>query len=55
MFHNLSLRAKILMGSAVTLALLVVLCVVSLTSVSTLVQTSGWVDHTHVVVQEAML
>ncbi len=54
MFEKLSLRAKILLGSSVTLSFLVILGFVSLNSIRSLQTTNGWVDHTHVVIQEAM-
>ena len=55
MFENLSLRAKILMGSGVTLGFLVILGLVSLNSIGSLQKTNSWVNHTHEVIQEAML
>jgi len=55
MFENLSLRAKILMGSGVTLSFLVILGFVSLNSIGSLQKTNAWVGHTHEVIQAAML
>ncbi len=54
MFENVSLKVKILLGSAVTLCFLVILGLISLSSISSLQETNGWVDHTHEVIQEAM-
>jgi len=54
MFENLSLKAKILMGSGVTLSFLVIVGFVSLNSIGSLQTTNAWVDHTHEVIQEAM-
>lgn len=53
MFDNLSLRAKILMGSAVSLAFLVLLSLLSLSSISKLNETGAWVDHTYKVINKA--
>ncbi|MBL4838833.1 MAG: CHASE3 domain-containing protein [Kordiimonadaceae bacterium] len=54
MFENVSLKAKILMGSSVTLLFLILIGAVSLTSFNRLQENSKWVDHTHVVIQNAM-
>ena len=54
MFDNMSLKAKIILGSGVTLFFLLVLGVVSLYSMSALKDTKDWVDHTHNVIQQAM-
>jgi methyl-accepting chemotaxis protein len=51
---NLSLRAKIILGSATTLALLVILGLFSYNGTNSLLQSNQWVDHTHEVIQEAM-
>ena len=53
-FRNLGLRAKIILGSVSTLILLVALGGISYTSIDSLLKSSGWVDHTHEVIQEAM-
>ena len=54
MLENLSLKAKIMLGSSVTLVFLVVLGLISLNSIGSLQTTNGWVDHTHEVIQESM-
>ncbi len=54
MFRNLSLRMKIILGSATTLVLLVMLGFISYSNTGSLLQSSKWVNHTHVVIQEAM-
>ncbi|MCJ8298579.1 MAG: CHASE3 domain-containing protein, partial [Pseudomonadales bacterium] len=54
MFENLSLKAKILLGSSVTLIFLIALGLLSLSSIKSLQETNGRVDHTHKVIQEAM-
>ncbi len=54
MFENVSLKVKILLGSAVTLCFLVILGLISLSSISSLQETNGWVNHSHEVIQEAM-
>ncbi|PLX79236.1 MAG: chemotaxis protein [Desulfuromonas sp.] len=53
MFENWKFRTKLLMGNGVVLALLVVLSIVVYTSVNSLLETFWWVDHTHVVLEEA--
>ncbi|MCL2915386.1 CHASE3 domain-containing protein [Shewanella corallii] len=53
MFDNLSLRAKILMGSAVSLGFLILLSLLSLSSISKLNETGAWVDHTYKVINKA--
>ncbi len=53
MLQNLGLKAKIILGSCVTLILMVALGFISITSMNSLNQTTGWVDHTHEVIGEA--
>ena len=53
-FRNFALKTKIISGSTAPLILLVILSVVATLSVGSLLKSSHWVDHTHVVVQEAM-
>ncbi|KXF82441.1 CHASE3 domain-containing protein [Enterovibrio coralii] len=54
MFETLSLRAKIILGNAVSLLFLIVLGAVSLNSLSKLEETDQWVDHTHRVINKAL-
>ena len=54
MFKNLGLRIKLMLGSAAPLVLVVVLSCISAFSIKSLLSSSGLVDHTHVVVQNAM-
>ncbi|WP_028022326.1 CHASE3 domain-containing protein [Enterovibrio calviensis] len=54
MFDSLSLRAKIILGNAVSLLFLVLLGVVSVTSLQQLRETDNWVDHTHRVINRAL-
>ena len=50
---NLSLKAKLLLGSSVTLVLMVVLGVISINGINSLIRTNQWVDHTHEVIASA--
>lgn len=52
-FSDLSLKAKILLGSSITLILLVIVGVVGLVNLEKLVDTNMWVDHTHKVIRKA--
>ncbi|OEE62623.1 chemotaxis protein [Enterovibrio norvegicus FF-33] len=54
MFERLSLRAKIILGNAVSLLCLVFLGVLSLSSIKELKETDDWVDHTHRVIHQAL-
>jgi len=53
-FRNLSLKAKIILGGCVPLVMVVILGAVAYTSVGSLLNSSKMVDHTHVVIEEAM-
>ena len=53
-FKDLGLKAKIILGSSTTLALLVALGIVAYTVIGSLLKSSNAVDHTHVVIQKTM-
>ncbi|WP_367989310.1 CHASE3 domain-containing protein [Vibrio sp. NTOU-M3] len=53
-FKNLPLRFKIALGTGIPLVLLSFLSFVAITSSSSQVESSGMVDHTHKVIQQAM-
>ena len=53
MVQNISLKVKILSGSGVTLALMIILGIVSIDSTNTLSTSNKAVDHTHVVIRTA--
>ncbi len=53
-FNKIGLKAKLIGGSVGPMVLVVVLGVVCYMSISSLLQSSGWVNHTHEVVQQAM-
>jgi methyl-accepting chemotaxis protein len=53
MFKNMGLKFKIILGSCVTLVLMVVLGFVSINANKALTQSNQWVDHTHIVIAEA--
>ena len=53
-FKNMSLKAKIVLGSCVPLIIVVILAAITYTSVDSLLNSSKMVDHTHVVIEEAM-
>jgi len=53
-FKNLGLKAKIILGSSTTLALLLALGIVAYTVIGSLLKSSNMVDHTHVVIEKAM-
>ena len=53
MFNKISLKAKILLGSAVTLVLMIVIGVIGNNGINSLNKTSKWINHTHVVIAEA--
>lgn len=50
---KIGLKAKIILGSAIPLALLLFLGIVSITSIKSITQTNEWVEHTHKVLEEA--
>ncbi|MGF1766774.1 CHASE3 domain-containing protein [Enterovibrio makurazakiensis] len=54
MFDNLSLRAKIILGYAVSLIFLVMLSVLSFNSIKQIRDTDEWVDHTHRVINQSL-
>lgn len=53
-FNNLGLRAKIILGSSVTFVLMVIIGFISYRCIGDLLQSNKWVDHTYIVIQEAM-
>ena len=53
-FKNVRLRTKILVGICVPLALLVLLGGISIVNINAILETSGWVDHTHVVIRDSL-
>ncbi len=53
MWKKLSLKAKLIGGSCVTLILIVILGIVSINATTSLTDTAKWVDHTHEVIGEA--
>ncbi|MCH8824051.1 MAG: CHASE3 domain-containing protein [Planctomycetes bacterium] len=53
-FNNLSLKAKIAMGSGIPLLLLVILATISILSSNSVQDTGVIVEHTHGVIKEAM-
>ncbi|PLY02991.1 MAG: chemotaxis protein [Desulfuromonas sp.] len=53
MFEHWKFRTKLFAGNGVVLALMVVLSILVYTSVNSLLNTFSWVDHTHVVLEEA--
>ena len=54
MFKNISIKAKVLLGSIIPLTLFIFLGAVCIYSLSVLKTTNHWVDHTHNVIQNAM-
>jgi len=54
MFKNLSLKLKIVSGSCLPLILVVILGTVCWLGIKSLLTSSNWVDHTHVVIEKAM-
>ncbi len=53
MFKNMGLKWKIILGSSVTLILMVALGLVSINANKSLTQSNLWVDHTHTVIAKA--
>ncbi len=53
MFKEMSLKVKILLGSSITLILMIVIGFIGKRGVHSLVVTNKWVDHTHIVISEA--
>jgi len=53
MFGNMKLKTKIMLGGCLPLLLVAALGVVSARSIRSLLETNGWVDHTHEVIAEA--
>ena len=53
-FQKLALRTKILFGSISPLVLVTILSIVTFFSIKSLQKTGELVDHTHVVIEEAM-
>lgn len=53
MWKKISLRAKVIGGSCITLVLMVILGIVSINATTSLTETGKWVNHTHEVIGEA--
>jgi len=53
MFKNMGLKFKIILGSSVTLLLMVILGLISISANKSLTQSNHWVDHTHTVIATA--
>ncbi len=53
MFKSMGLRYKIILGSCITLVLMIALGLVSINSNKALTKTNHWVDHTHIVIGTA--
>ncbi len=53
MFKNMGLKFKIILGSCVTLVLMVILGLISINANKALTQSNIWVDHTHKVIATA--
>ncbi len=51
MFNNMKFKTKLIGGYAIVLTMMVIVTVVVYTSVSSLIQTQGWVEHTHQVLE----
>ncbi len=47
MFNKMQFKTKLVGGYAIILTMMVIVTVVVYTSVSSLIQTQGWVEHTH--------
>ena len=54
MFKDLSLRAKIILGNAISLLFLVCLSFISIDSIKQIRETDLWVDHTHKVINKSL-
>ena len=54
MFKDLSLRAKIILGNAITLIFLVCISFISVDSIKQIRETDLWVDHTHRVINKSL-
>lgn len=52
-FKNIGLRAKIILGSCITLVLMVVVGIIAINSTNSLTMTNKWVDHTYEVIASA--
>lgn len=53
MFKSLGLRVKIILGSCITLVLMILLGLVSMNANKALTDSNKWVDHTHTVIATA--
>jgi methyl-accepting chemotaxis protein len=53
MFKNMGLKFKIILGSCVTLVLMIALGIISINANKALTQSNHWVDHTHTVIATA--
>ena len=51
MFNNMKFKTKLVGGYAIILAMMVIVTIVVYSSVSSLIQTQGWVAHTHEVLE----
>ncbi len=52
-FNNLGMRTKILIGIFIPIVMLIVLGTTSMLNIKSIVETSGWVEHTHEVLSDA--
>ena len=53
MFKNMGLKLKIILGSSVTLVLMIALGIISINANKALTESNRWVDHTHTVIATA--
>jgi len=53
-FNDLKISTKVMIGSAVPLIFMIILGVICWFSISSLLSSNHMVDHTHVVIEEAM-
>jgi methyl-accepting chemotaxis protein len=53
MLANLKLRTLLTLGNSIILGLMVIVTAIVYTNVNSLIQTFGWVDHTHEVIADA--
>ena len=52
-FNNLNIKIKIVLGYGIVLLLMAIIGVVTTNGINTLTKTSGWVDHTHEVINHS--
>jgi len=53
MLANLKLRTLLILGNSIILGLMIIVTAIVYTNVNSLIQTFGWVDHTHEVIADA--